>query len=151
MVDDGNTMDILYLDTYKRMGLTESALSPTTSPLYRFIGDHVIPKGIGKLAIIVGEHSRVSTVITDFFVVDCPLAINRIIGRPHLKALKTITLIYHLTMKFSNAEGTWEVQGSQYDSRECYNKSLKLAKMGSKLPQKMEVWKVVIVSLKNSR
>ena len=43
MVDDGSAVDILYLDTYKRMGLTENELSPTTSPLCGFTGDHVIP------------------------------------------------------------------------------------------------------------
>ena len=67
------------------------------------------------------------TVITKFLMDDCPLAINEIIGRSLLKALKAVTLIYHLTMKFLTAEGTDEVRGSQYDSRKCYNKSLKLA------------------------
>ena len=56
MVDDGSAMDIFYLDAYKRMGLAESTLSPTTSPLYGFTGDNMIPKGTAKLAMTVGEH-----------------------------------------------------------------------------------------------
>ena len=72
MVDDGSTMDILYLDAYKRMRLAENALSPATSPLYRFTRDHIIPKCTTKLAITVGEHPRTSTIIVDFFVVDYP-------------------------------------------------------------------------------
>ena len=44
MVDDGSTMDILYLSAYKRMGLTEDDLDPNSSPLYNFTGDHVVPK-----------------------------------------------------------------------------------------------------------
>ena len=56
MVDDCSAMDILYLDAYKRMGLAENALSPMTSPLYGFTGDHIIPKGMAKLVVTVGEH-----------------------------------------------------------------------------------------------
>ena len=151
MIDDGNAMDILYLNAYKRIGLTESTLGPTASPLYGFTRDHMIPKGTVKIAVMVGEHPRVSTVVVDFLVVDCPSAINGIIGRPLLKALKAVTSIYHLTMKFLTIKGTNEVWGSQYDLSECYNKSLKLAKKESRLPQRMEVGKVVAGSLENSR
>ena len=42
-------------------------------------------------------------------------------------------------MKFPTAERTRQVLGSQYDSKECYNKSLKLAEKEKKLPQMMEV------------
>ena len=45
ILDDGSTMDILYLDAYKRMRLAENALSPITSQLYGFTRDHVTPKG----------------------------------------------------------------------------------------------------------
>ena len=82
-----------------------------------FTGDHVIPKRVVKLTIIVVEHPRTSTVLANFLVVDALSAINVIIRRPFLKALKVATSIYHLTMKFSTAEGTGEVRGNQYDSR----------------------------------
>ena len=134
LIDDGNVVDIIYLDAYKKMRLTESDLSPMTSPLYTVIGDHMIPKETIKLAMMVGEHPRVSTIITEFLIVDCPFSFNGIIGRPLLRALGAPTLIYHLTMKFPTAEGIGHVKGSQFDSREGYNKSLKLAKRKRKLP-----------------
>ena len=89
----GSVVDIIYLDAYKRMGLTESELRRTTSLLYGFTKDHVIPKGIVKLAVTVGEHPRASTVVTMFIVVDCPSTINGIIGRLILKSLKVVTSI----------------------------------------------------------
>ena len=104
LVDDGSAIDIIYLDAYKRMGLIESELNPATSLLYEFTGYHVIPRGTVKLAVTVGEHPRVWTVVTEFLIVDCPLGINRIIERPLLKALKAVTSIYHLTMKFPTIE-----------------------------------------------
>ena len=85
------------------------------------------------MAVTVGEHLRVSMVMTEFLIVDCPSVFNGVIGRPLLKVLKVVTSIYHLTMKFPIAEGTGHVQGIQYDERECYNKSLKLAEMEKKL------------------
>ena len=90
-------------------------------------------------------------VVTKFLVVDCPLVVNGIIGKPFLKALKAVSLIYHLTVKFPTAKGMGQVRGSQYDSRECYNKSLKLAEKERKLPQKMEVGKVIMGPSKNHR
>ena len=45
LVDDNNVVDIIYLDAYKRMGLTERKLSPATSPLYGFTGDHMVLRG----------------------------------------------------------------------------------------------------------
>ena len=75
----------------------------------------------------------------EFLVVYCPSAFNVVIGRLLLKLLKAVTSIYHLMTKFLISEGTRQVQGSHYDSREGYNKSLKLAKNEKKLPQMMEV------------
>ena len=110
LVDNGSTVDIIYLDAYKRMGLSESKLSPMTSPLYGFTGDHVISKGTIKLTVKMGDHLRVSIVMTKFLVVDCPSSFNGVIGRPLLKALKVVTSIYHLTMKFPDIEGIGQVR-----------------------------------------
>ena len=113
LVDNGSTVDINYLNAYKRIGLTESELRPSTSFLYSFTRDHMIPKGTIKLAVTVGEHLRVSTVMTEFLVVDCPSTFNGVIRRPLLKALKVVTSIYYLTnyltMKFPIVKGTGQV------------------------------------------
>ena len=112
---NGSAVDIIYMDAYKRMRLTEDNLSPTTTSLYRFTGDHVIPKGTIRLAVIVGEHPQVSIVMIKFLIVDYQSAFNGVIGRPLLKVLKPITSIYHLTMKFPTTEGTGQAKKSQYD------------------------------------
>ena len=106
------------------MGLIKDDLDPNSSALYGINGDHIVPKRVVKLTIIVGEHLRTSIVLANFLVVDALSAINGIIGRPFLKALKAATSIYHITIKFPTAEGIGEIRGDQYNSRECYNKSL---------------------------
>ena len=72
MVDDGSTADILYLNAYKKMGLTKDDLDPNSSPLYDFTRNHIIPKGVAKLTVTVGEHLRTPTVLANFLVVDAP-------------------------------------------------------------------------------
>ena len=134
LVDNRSAVDIIYLDAYKRIGLTEGELISITAPLYEFTRDHVIPKDTIKLTVTVGEHPQVSIVMTKFLIVDYPSAFNRVIERPLLKALKAITSIYLLTMKFPTTERNGQVKGSQYDSRECYNKSLELDENEKKLP-----------------
>ena len=109
LVGNGSTVDILYWDTYKKTGLTESDLSPMTSPLYEFTKDYVIPRCTIKLVVTVGDHPRTSMVVTEFLTVDCPLAFNGVIGRPLLKALRAVTSIYCLTMKFPTATGIGQV------------------------------------------
>ena len=149
LVDDGSAVDIIYLDAYKRMGLTDSKFNLTTSPLYEFMVYYIILRGTVKLALTMEEHPKVSTAVTEFLVVNCPSIVNGIIGKQLLKALKAAMSIYHLTMKFPTKEGIWQVRGSQYDSRECYNKSLKLAEKERNLPQKMEVEKVIMGPTEN--
>ena len=95
------------------------------------------------------EHTQTSTVLANFLVVDAPSTINRIIGRPLLKDLKAASSIYHLTMKFPTVEGIGEVRGEQYDSRECYNKSLRIAERNKRSPR-ADMGKAVVNSSKRS-
>ena len=82
-----------------------------TSPLYGFIGDHVIPRGTIKLAVKVGDHLLNVDMVTEFLAVDCPSAFNRVIWRALLKALRAMISIHCLTMKFPIASGTRQVSG----------------------------------------
>ena len=70
----------------------------------------MIPKGTIKLAMMMGEHSRTSMVMTEFLMIDCPSTSNVVIGKSLLKALKALTSIYCLTIKFPTAMGTGQVR-----------------------------------------
>ena len=134
--------NILYWGAYQKTGLRQVDLTSTTSPLYGFTGNSVIPEGTIKLVITLGEPPWAVTVVINFFAMKCSLAFNEVLGRPLLRALKAVTSIHCLTMKFPTAAGIGQVRGRQHDSKECYSKSLKLAKMGLELPQAMEVEKI---------
>ena len=103
-------------------------MTPMTSPLYEFTEDSAILEGTIKLVVILGEPPRATTIMIDFLAVNYPSTFNGVLGRPLLRALKVVMLIHFLTMKFSTTAGTYQVRGRQRDFRECYNRSLELAK-----------------------
>ena len=81
------------------------------------------PKGSIKLVVILGEPPRTKTIVTNFLAMNCPSAFNGVLGRLLLKALKAVTSIHCLTMKFPAMARIGQVRGRQRDSRECYNRS----------------------------
>ena len=87
------------------MGLKDSDLRPSLNPVYGFIGDSVVPVGVITLPLTVREYPRESCVMIDFLVINQPSAFNAVLGRPSLRALKVITIIYHLLMKFLTPNG----------------------------------------------
>ena len=84
-------------------------MTPTTSPLYDFIGDSVISEGTIKLAVTRGEPPQIAIAMINFLVVKCPSAFNEVLGKPLLKALKVVTLIHSLIMKFPIAAEVGQV------------------------------------------
>ena len=106
LVDNKSVVNILYWDTYQKIELTRADVSPTTSSLYGFTGDHMIPEGTIKLVVTLGEHPRVATIVTEFLVVNCLSTFNEVLGRPLLQAMKAVTSIHYLTMKLPTAIGT---------------------------------------------
>ena len=91
------------------MGLKNSDLRPSLSPIYGFTGDSIITVGVITLPMMVGEYPRESCVMEDFLVIDQPSAFNIVLDRPFLRALKAITSIYHFLMKFPTPNGIGQV------------------------------------------
>ena len=111
LVDNSSTANILFYDAYQKTELMRADLNPMTTPLYGFIGDHIIPEGTIKLVITLWEHPQVALIVIEFLMVNCPSALDRVISRPLLRALKAATSIYCSIMKFPIAAGTGQVQG----------------------------------------
>ena len=100
LVDNGSSVDILYYQAFQRMGLKDSDLRPSPNPIYRFTRDSLVPVGVITLPLTLGEYPRESCMMADFLVIDQPSTFNAVLSRLSLRALKEITSIYHLLMKF---------------------------------------------------
>ncbi|XP_030964399.1 uncharacterized protein LOC115985613 [Quercus lobata] len=51
LVDQGSTVEVMYLDLYKRLNLKPEDLSPYDSPLVSFEGKTITPKGMIRLPV----------------------------------------------------------------------------------------------------
>ena len=78
MVDQGSTVDVMYPDLYKGLGLKPEDLTAYNSPLVSFEGRLVTPKGLIRLPV----QSGTNVVEVDFIVVDVFSPYTAIMGRP---------------------------------------------------------------------
>ena len=119
-MDNGSSVDIIYLSDFQQLKLDPRRLRPFNSPFISFSGDRVYLKGIVTLTVIVGTHSSQLTRQLDFLVVDCPASYNVIIRRPTLNRWKAATSTYCLKVKFPTENSVGKVKGDQVLARECY-------------------------------
>lgn len=66
LVDNANSVDILYSDCLAKMGIPKEHLEKTVRLLYRFMGDSVTPQGMIKLPVTAGDKPRQATVMVNF-------------------------------------------------------------------------------------
>ncbi|XP_035538468.1 uncharacterized protein LOC118343795 [Juglans regia] len=125
LVDNGSSINILFWDTFIRIGINPDRLCPSPSPLNGFSGKAFQPMGAIALPVVVVQGAHIVTTMTDFLVVKAPSSYNAILGRPTLNDLKIVTPIYHLKMKFQTETGIDEVRGEQLLARKCYVQELK--------------------------
>ena len=79
LVDDGNVMKVLMLDTFKRIGLVESLRRPAKS-IYGFANQAIQAKGLVTLLVTLSQRDNTMIEIVEFLVLDQPSAYNAIIG-----------------------------------------------------------------------
>ncbi|XP_074327819.1 uncharacterized protein LOC141665735 [Apium graveolens] len=119
LVDTGSSADILTYDAYKKLGLLDREQTSIGGHLYVFTGNSIGVKGTILLPMTLGEEPYVVTQIAMFTVVDQPCAYNIIVGRPLMSAMRMLTSIHHMTVKFP------------YESMVCYNQALRATDSGN--------------------
>ncbi|KAL2542603.1 Uncharacterized protein Adt_03581 [Abeliophyllum distichum] len=120
LVDDGSSVNVLHLRTFKKMKIDEWHVRPFLKSLQEGTRDFVDPKGYVTFMVELGLPSFQRRIIADFVIVDLTSNYNAILGRPILHELKEAASIYHYAMKFSTLHGVGIVQRSQTVAR-SYN------------------------------
>ena len=114
-------MDILYQGAFLRMDTGYRKLnSAKGAPLYGFTGNEVRVLGTIDLPVLFGSPPCQTWLVVKFHVINAEWNYNTIIGRTTQSALKAITSITHLKMKFPTEFGIGEVKGDQQMYRQCY-------------------------------
>ena len=120
LVDNGSSIDIIYLFAFQQLKVDLKRLHPFESPLVSFSGDKVYPQGIVTLTVTTSSHPLQVTNRHNFLVVDLPSSYNVIIGWLTLNRWKAATSTYCLKVKFPTKQGVGEIRGDQVLARECY-------------------------------
>ena len=120
LVDNGSSVNIIYLSAFQQLKVDLKRLRPFESPLVSFNGDKVYPRGIVPLTVTTNSYPLQVTNKYNFLVVDSPLSYNVIIGRLTLNRWKAATSTYCLKVKFPIEQGVGEIKGDQVLARECY-------------------------------
>jgi len=128
LVDQGNSVDVLYWRTFKKMELDESEIVPLDKQIIGFSGERVDTKGYIDLHTRFGEIGQgQKTISVRYVVVDVNTSYNALLGRPSLNKPSVIVSTPHLAMKFPvNRGGVATVNADQRTTRECYVASLRL-------------------------
>lgn len=137
LVDNGSAANILSYDAYIKMGFLDKDMSTTLSVLYDFSGAPIDVKGSIRLPVTLGEGPLSTTQIAEWLIVNQYSAFNAVVDHPILRDMRIVTSIYHLSMKFPTPGGVGCVKGCQYDSRDCYNRAVRIAERGN-LPETLE-------------
>ncbi|VFQ86422.1 unnamed protein product [Cuscuta campestris] len=117
LVDTGSSVNIMYMDTYKALGLTRDELSPIKTPLTGFTGDSIEPEGVITLPVEIGDTKATRKLDMEFVVVGIISNTNIILGRPGLEDLECVISPCHLCIKFPTPHGVGIARGSQRVSR----------------------------------
>ncbi|XP_074344533.1 uncharacterized protein LOC141683651 [Apium graveolens] len=138
LVDTGSSADVLTYDAYKKLRLLNRELTLTGRHLYGFTANSIGVKGMIRLPVTIGEEPHVATQIVMFTVVDQPYAYNVIVSRPLMRAMRMVTSIHHMMIKFPTPTGVGFLKSYQYESRVCYNQALRAAESGSASKEMVE-------------
>jgi len=88
LIDNGSSVDIIYLPVFQQMKLDKRRIRPFTSPLVSFSGDRIVLRGIVTLTMIAGTYPAHNTKEIDFLIIDYRSTYNVILGRPALNKLR---------------------------------------------------------------
>jgi len=122
LVDTGSLVDLIFLSTLERMGISRTDVVGPPFPLVTFTSESAMSLGTIKLPVLAGKISK----IVDFVVFDKPAAYNIILGTPWIYQMKAVPSMYHQCLKYPTPNGVETIRGDQEASRTCYLASHRL-------------------------
>ncbi|XP_031090958.1 uncharacterized protein LOC115995951 [Ipomoea triloba] len=123
LVDTGSSVNVMYHDTFAKLGLSRKQLMPVRTPLAGFTGDSIEAEGSINLEVEIGDLPHVKRWEVEFVIVRLGGAHNIILGRPALEDLRCVISMEHLCLKFPTPTGVGTARGDQKVSRSCYLKA----------------------------
>ncbi|VFQ85558.1 unnamed protein product [Cuscuta campestris] len=125
LVDTGSSVNIMYNNAFRELGLSRDDLKPIRTPLSGFTGDTIEVEGTITVKAGVRDGTHRLWLDMEFMVVQLDCAHHLILGRPGLEDLDCVISPVHLCMKFATTTGVGVARANQSLSRSCYVKATK--------------------------
>ncbi|XP_017438478.1 uncharacterized protein LOC108344556 [Vigna angularis] len=127
LIDQGNSVNILYWNTFLKMDMSEDLIAPFNEQIVGFPGERVDTRGYLDLRTRLGTGREARELRVSFLLVEANTSYNALLGRPCLNAFGAIVSTPHLAMKFPTKRGTiCTVRVDQRTARQCYVAGLKV-------------------------
>ncbi|PNX94470.1 hypothetical protein L195_g017646 [Trifolium pratense] len=122
VVNEGSSINILYLSAFLKMGLSESMLKPFKTFLKGTIGETVSVKGYIDLDTTFGKGGNTKMIKVRYLVVDSPSVYNVVIGLPAVADLGAVISTLHLAMKYPVGDDMVGVVKADLEmAKKCYD------------------------------
>jgi len=106
LVDQGNSVEVLYWKTLKSMGLDEEDIIPLDEQKVGFSGERVDTRGYMDLHTKFDRADREhKTILVRYLIVEVNTSYNALLGRPSLNKLGAIVSTPNVVTKFPSKQG----------------------------------------------
>ncbi|KAK1609497.1 hypothetical protein QYE76_033170 [Lolium multiflorum] len=128
LIDGGSSINILYRDTARKLGIQEAELRPTPTVFHGIVPGHCCqPIGRITLEVMFGKPDNFRTENIEFEVVDLVSPYHALLGRPALTKFMAVPHYGYLKMKLPGPKGVITVAGDYRRSMDCATQSSKMA------------------------
>ncbi|XP_021742740.1 uncharacterized protein LOC110708824 [Chenopodium quinoa] len=121
LVDNGSSANIIFKDSLDQAGFKESNITKRSTVLVGFNDEPMNSLGEIQLPTLL----KGINMMHKFYVIDCKIAYNVIVGTLWIHKMKVIPSTYHQLLKFPSPWGVAVVEGDRKQARECYQLALK--------------------------
>jgi hypothetical protein len=133
LVDDGSSINIMYVDTMVKLGITENMLTPSRTVFHGIVpGLSCSPIGKIRVDVCFGTPANYRVENIEFEVVDLKSPYHALLGRPALAKFMASTHIGYLKLKMPGPSGVITISGD-------YIQSMKCASVGSSLVESLVI------------
>ncbi|XP_024011257.1 uncharacterized protein LOC112086524 [Eutrema salsugineum] len=115
LIDIGSSVNVIFRETLRRMGIDLSEVEAIPKPLTGFSRETTMTMGTLRLPVVAGGVTK----IVEFCVTDHPAIYNVIMGTPWINGMRAVPSTYHLCLKFPTPSGVKTIWGNQKESRMC--------------------------------
>ncbi|KAG7588540.1 Ribonuclease H-like superfamily [Arabidopsis suecica] len=116
LIDIGSSVDLIFLSTLQRMGISKTDIIGPPAPLVAFTSDTSMSLGNIKLPVLAAGVPK----IVEFIIFDRPAAYNIILGTPWIYQMKAIPSTYHQCVKFPTPAGIRTIREHLGKTMEVY-------------------------------